>query len=495
MNQIYALRQALGDKDRALLLRIEASLPILADLSRADLLLYLFRVGPATEALVVAEAKPHSVPAIYPESLLGKAVTPQEEPVIFRALSHGHSESGISSVMVRGTVTVREVFPVRGPSGLIFGALNIETNLVERERHRHRSPVFRQALADLQQMALRGELEGVESLSPFWEHDGILFVDQEGQIRYVSGVAETLYRKLGYADSLLKCNIRDLETNESVFYEAVLQKRCVEREHQEKQLTWVRKGIPIFTPLPRGWRRRLLQRGHYERKLGGVLLTVHDETDARRKEQELRIKSAMIQEIHHRVKNNLQTIAALLRLQARRMEYPEAQERLEESVNRILSVAVVHEFLSHDEGSTINMKEVSQRIVELTEQGIMDPSKGIKLLLKGFDVSLPAQQATACALVINELLQNAVEHGYTDRVGGCISITLARNDREVRIEIADDGEGLPPGFDLNQSATLGLKIVQTLVKEDLKGTFELSNGKGVRALVRFPTLSAQGEAK
>jgi two-component sensor histidine kinase len=172
------------------------------------------------------------------------------------------------------------------------------------------------------------------------------------------------------------------------------------------------------------------------------------------------------------------------------MPVAEAQVALQESVGRILAVAVVHEFLSHDETSVINIREVGARILEQTKQGILDHSKGITLQLKGKGISLPAQRATACALVINELVQNAVEHGYTDRNGGTISLALRQEGAEMVVEVVDDGEGLPAGFDLNQTSSLGLRIVQTLVREDLKGSFSLVNGRGVTATVRFPAVAA-----
>jgi two-component sensor histidine kinase len=391
------------------------------------------------------------------------------------------------TIMVRGAPAIRELYPIRGRQCPIIGSLSIETNLVERERHRKRSHVFQDALRNLQAMLLRGDLEGVETLSPFREHDGIVFVDAKGQILYVSGVAENLYRKLGYAESLLSHSVSSLGTNEQAFFKALETGRCVELETREGQLIWIRKAIPIFVY------RRMWPQVRPTHRLGGVLLTISDITDERQREQELRVKQAMIQEIHHRVKNNLQTIASLLRIQARRVDDEKARAILEEGVNRILSVAVVHEFLSHDEDSIINIREVGQRIVNHTIHGILDPEKGIKLIMRGDGFSLPAQRATACALVINELVQNAVEHGFTARRGGQIIVNLNEDEGMAVIEVNDDGEGLPPDFDLDTSPSLGLRIVQTLVREDLKGTFEITareNGSvGTRAVVRFPKLT------
>lgn len=471
----------LGQEDIAFLEKLKGDLPILADLSRSDILLYLY--CPEEErALVIGQAQPHSVSPIYRSSLIGRSVTRQEEPAIFQVFRRRGPIQGYADVTLRGAPTMQRVFPIYSRQGHILGAVSIETNVVEYERHNRRSPVFRKALTQLQQMVLRGELEGAATLSPFAEHDGIIFVDPSGNIRYVSGIAENLHRKLGFGTKLLKSNIKSLPGHEAIFQRALETRACVEQEAQEGALIWIRKAIPVTVRSYRWpWEPEPTPS-----RLAGVFITIHDATDARRKEQELRIKQAMIQEIHHRVKNNLQTIAALLRIQARRVEDPKAQAALQESVARILSVAVVHEFLSHDESTVINMREVGQRILAQTREGIMDKSKGINLVLEGDSFFLPAQRATACALVINELVQNAVEHGYADRQGGTISLNLRAEGDDMVIEVADDGEGLPPDFDLSRSSSLGLKIVQTLVKEDLKGTFQLMDGHGVRAIVRFP---------
>ena len=481
----------LADEDRALLDKVIISLPIMADLSRSDLLLY--RALDADRAVVIAHARPHSVSSVHAQNQTGQCTSRREFPLLTRVLA-GQRESGATTQGQPGESVQKEIWSVRGASGTtVIAAMCVETTIVEVARHHKRSPVFRTALRDLQHMLVRGEIRGAESLSSFGEHDGILFVDARRQIRYVSGVAENLYRKLGHAESLLRHTITGLGTNESSFFAAIEGGRCVESETHEGQLIWIRKAIPVRETQP-----RLPLASADSSPWKGILLTVSDVTDSRRREQELLVKAAMIQEIHHRVKNNLQTIASLLRMQSRRVQDPTAHTLIDEAVNRILSVAVVHEFLSHDEGSVISIREVAQRIVNHTVQGIIDPDKGIHLALRGGGFSLVAQQATACALVINELVQNAVEHGFADRSGGTIIVNLIEEEGNAVIEIADDGEGLPPDFDLDRSSSLGLRIVQTLVREDLKGTFELTdsaaNSRGVRAMVRFPRLPVPIEA-
>jgi two-component sensor histidine kinase len=291
----------------------------------------------------------------------------------------------------------------------------------------------------------------------------------------------------------LRHPIAGLDTDETAYEKALQSGRCVEGETHEGQLIWIRKAIPVLasqSPL-------IALPDSDPVDVNGILLTVSDVTEDRRREQELRVKAAMIREIHHRVKNNLQTIISLLRIQSRSVDDPNARAMLDDAVNRIHSVSVIHEFLSHDQGAAINIQEVAQRIIQHTEQSIVDPKKGIHLALRGKGFSLVAQQATSCALVINELLQNAVEHGYADRTGGTIVVHLQAEDGQAIIEIADDGEGLPPDFRLGQSENVGLSIVRTLVHEDLKGSFALQNRdadhRGVVAVVRFPRLPVPRE--
>jgi two-component sensor histidine kinase len=223
-------------------------------------------------------------------------------------------------------------------------------------------------------------------------------------------------------------------------------------------------------------------------------VAIQDVTDELQKEQELKIKTAMIQEIHHRVKNNLQTIAALLRLQARRTELPEVADQLRETIGRIISIAVVHEFLSHEETTVINIHEVSNRILAEVRNGVLDHSRPISLALEGTrSFNLPAQQATSCALIINELVQNAVAHAFAGLPGGSIVVRLAEQGDSLYIEIQDDGRGLPHDFDVLRQGGLGLQIVRSLVREDLKGEFELLNGQGLKAIVSFPKWIAKAE--
>jgi two-component sensor histidine kinase/PAS domain-containing protein len=479
----------ISHEDVAFLEYLEGQLGILADLSRADVLVHC-QMTPE-RAVVVSQAHPHSILPIYGESVLGRQDSPVEEPAVFRSLQEGRPamdairrRNGPRSALGQGGLTVQETYPVRN-AGRVIAAVSVETNLIERERHQRRSRAFQRALKQFQTAVLTGTLAGAERLTPFAEHDGIVVVDAQHRIQYVSGIATSLYRKLGYTGSLLKTHFEDLELDDNTpVREAFDRGECVERELRIRDLVWVKKAIPLYAQEGRGWRRGA--KGSPPRP-EGVLLTIRDETDARRQEEELRVKVAMIQEIHHRVKNNMQTIASLLRLEARRSESEEVRQALQEGINRILSVAVIHEYLAHQDARVINIRDVSQRIIIQFREGVMDHQKGIRVDLRGPNIYLPTQPATVCALVVNELLQNALEHGFDRDEGGNVIINLKDDGDQVTLSVDDDGVGLPEDFDLSQTSSLGLQIVRTLATGDLKGTFELyGRDKGVSAVVTFP---------
>jgi two-component sensor histidine kinase len=473
-----------GGDEHSRLAHIASGLPLLADLARGDACLYVSGPVPGT-ARVIAEAKSATVASICPDSWLDRTITALEEPAVVRALNRRNFATRNHRIRGEGQPTVQDVYPVRQGTQVI-AALVLELGQVESDRQKRKSVVYRRAIDRLRRLLMAGQLPGAGNLSRLTDHDGPMVVSGSGQIAYISSTAEELYRKVGYAHSLLHHHLATLRTDESVFHRAMQTGMCVEQVVQEGPYTWLKRAVPLIggdqQPI---WNRVM---GRLELP-NPVILTVHDATEEAQRERELRIKSAMIQEIHHRVKNNLQTIAALLRLQARRTGSPEVGQMLQETINRILSIAVVHEFLAHQDATDVDMREVAQQIVGEVVRGILDPEKHVHFSLDAASVFLPTQQATSCALVLNELLHNTVEHGFAQRNEGHVQVRLDVVDGRVRLDVIDDGEGLAPGFDLRNGRNLGLQIVQTLVRDDLKGTFQLCNNpdRGARATVSFPS--------
>jgi two-component sensor histidine kinase len=486
--------QGLSESDVQFLQQVEDGLSIAADVSRADLLLY-GRQGPRA-AVVIAQAQPHSISTLFPASELGKVIQQVDDPLVLRALYDG--QPGHRQRMVKtGAPVIEEVYPVHNQQGKVIAALGIETTLIERERHRRRSRVFQSALSCLQKMAAYGDLRGARSLGAFGEWDGIVVADSQRRITYLSGIATHLYRHLNYLEDLRGKRLGDLQTrDDEVAATALRTMLCQRWEGEEQSRYWSRQVIPLvrytpYWPLPAVVCSYFPQHPDYRHE-SGVLILVHDDTEPRRKQQELNVQRAMVQEVHHRVKNNLQNIAALLRLQARRCKAEETRQELDEAVNRILSVAVIHDYLAHDKGRHINIREVFQRIITQTEQMALAPGRRIHFELKGPSIYLHKDQATACALVFNELLFNALEHGFDDQQEGSIHVELTNIADRVSVRIVDDGSGLPEGFSLDQARSLGLQIVQTLVRDDLKGAFALYQQDGVVAEVSFPKMPLGG---
>jgi two-component sensor histidine kinase len=200
----------------------------------------------------------------------------------------------------------------------------------------------------------------------------------------------------------------------------------------------------------------------------------------------LMVKSAVIQEMHHRVKNNLQQIASLVRLQMHFSKYTTVEQAMTDTLNRILSIAAVHELLSRDDLDSVSVKKVTEQILHATKQSVVPPGKSISFQVEGPEIHLPLSKATSLALVINELVQNAVEHGFRHLDSGRIWIRLAEDENEVCVTVFNDGEPLPEGFDPGRTHNLGLRIVTDLVRGGLGGTFVMETTEGILAKVAFP---------
>jgi two-component sensor histidine kinase len=477
--------------------QISAILPLLADLSRADIL--LCAPASADEMKIIAHARPHSIAPSHRSALIGRRWSRDKSDALFRAIAERQYVRGtreyprppINGEASEGALApvVQEAYPIEDETGKVIAGLLIETSLLESERLKRRSDVFQRALRSLQQMALGGKPDGITTLSEFGEHDGVIILDGDRVIRYMSGIATNLYRVIGYTEPLVGKPLDYLETRDEELVRRAMDLRvCVQLVTEERSRIWIKKAIPILRP-----ERIALLRAARENVTGAILL-IHDDTETRQRERELSIKTTMIKELHHRVKNDLQTVASLLRMQSRRLKTDEAKAALSEAVNRILSISVIHEFLSAQDTRIINIREVAQRIVQQMQSALIDPARHITLSVVGPNIFLPARQATSCALVINELFQNALEHGYgTREAGGTIALTFQDHGDAVGLIVHDDGHGLPKDFSLNKIDSLGLKIVQMLVTEDLKGEFSLESNHGVSANVRFPKIPLGGD--
>jgi two-component sensor histidine kinase len=229
----------------------------------------------------------------------------------------------------------------------------------------------------------------------------------------------------------------------------------------------------------------------------GAAVLIRDVTEVKRRDRALLSKDATIREIHHRVKNNLQTVAALLRLQARRTNNVEARDALIESVRRVAAIAQVHEALSMSVDEEVNLDQVIDRILPIMND-VARVDTPIRINREGSLGVLDADRATALVMVVTELVQNAIEHAFdpADRQGRVL-IRAERSARWLQIVVSDDGRGLPEGFDIETSDRLGLQIVRTLMSAELDGTLEMRPGAdgGTDVVVRVPIGRRAGREK
>lgn len=218
-----------------------------------------------------------------------------------------------------------------------------------------------------------------------------------------------------------------------------------------------------------------------------VLTTLGNQVAVAIENAKLMVKGALLQEMHHRVKNNLQTIASLLRLQAHYAADRSPVDVLNESINRVLAVAAVHDLLSREDLDTISVRKIADSIVTATKQSFTLPNKRIDMRVEGPDLLLSSHQANSVALVLNEMVQNAVEHGYAIADEGAILVRLTELPEHWLLEVRNDGDPLKPDFNPQRDRDLGLQIIDSLTRGDLQGEFTLkTEGHQTVAAIKFP---------
>jgi len=205
----------------------------------------------------------------------------------------------------------------------------------------------------------------------------------------------------------------------------------------------------------------------------------------------LQVRHTLMQEMHHRVKNNLQQVASLLRLQMRHGSYQSLEQALEDSIGRIIAISAVHDLLSREDLDHVGLRSIAESLVQHQQVSLMLPDRQVHFEIRGDDVHLNTSQATQIALILNELLMNAIEHGFRETLSGEVHINIEERDGEVALWVSNSGDPVPEDFDLSKQSHLGLQIVGSLSRA-LGGKFIIENRLGwAVAEVKFPRASAE----
>jgi two-component sensor histidine kinase len=443
---------------------------LLSDLSFADLVLW--GGDGRGDFVVLAHCRPSTAATVHPRDRVGTRAEGPEHDVVGAALAQG--------TLVHGDAV--DAVPVRVRGRAVAAVLTRHAGSV---RGRDGSGLEQEYLEAADQlMRMVGEGSYPQDGAPTAARrgaprvgDGLIRLDADGVVTYASPNALSNYHRLGLVDDLEGASLAELTTGLVDGPDPVDESLAVVvtgRAPWRTQVQSARVELSLrAVPLLAGGERV------------GALVLCRDVSELQRRERELLTKDATIREIHHRVKNNLQTVSALLRLQARRIDLPEARAALEEAMRRVATIALVHETLSHGFDESVDFDGLLDRGLALTTS-VLAPDGARSRRVGTFGV-VHAEDANALALVLVELVSNAVEHGRRDgeAVPADVLVTVERDGDHLCVTVSDDGPGLPPGF-VPGAGGLGTQIVQSLVAGELRGTIEWRSPVegGTEAVVR-----------
>ena len=478
MPAIAAERTDLSPEDIEHLQLLLADWTLIADLSFADLLLWLPTFSDAG-FIAAGQIRPTTSRTHIPEDLVGHFVPRARHPELDRAYATGEVSDGLPTPKH----SVTQAIPIRR-NGKVIALLGRYSNGREVGRLEE---VYEECANDLVYMLETEEFPratnndqgtGGRGGAPR-VGDGLMLLDAKGVIVYATPNARSAFRRLGLssdvegqvlAEIVAKLNRQGTPVNDTLSLVARGRIQATS-EVASQQAAATLRSIPLNGPQ------------HVQR----TLMLVRDVSDLRRREQALLGKDAAIREIHHRVKNNLQTVASLLRLQGRRLNDDSAKTAIAEAGRRVATIAVVHDLLAHNPGSLVDFDDVVNRVVNLTVETSMNPR--VRAQLDGAFGVLPSDKATTLALVVAELVANAVEHGSAADRELELNVSARRTGRELLLTVTDDGNGI--ALPVDADAGLGLAIVSTLVRDELNGEIQFGHvhpndeHAGTRVIVRI----------
>ncbi len=458
---------------------LRSSWGIIADLSFGDLILYIPSPDLPGDFVVAGQVRPSTSQTLYPQDLIGEVVSSKVIPLVAESMLTGRFMSGLRDLGELPEPVPSTAVPVRITSDKIIGIMSMISVEDAGRRPGQLEHTYQQLSRSLAEMVAEGsfpfdvEIQLIDDAPRVG--DGVLVFDAEGNITFASPNAVSVLHKTGIHFTAVGLNIQEIGLGSGAFSGALKNHFPVMEECESKGDTYVlAQCIPI------------LKSGQVQ---SGFML-LRDVTELRRRDRLLLNKDAAIREVHHRVKNNLQTISSLLRLQGRRLTDKGAKSALREAERRIRSIAVVHEILSRDSSTQVPFDEIIHTLVRITTESAVGDRK-IKIRVLGDAGGIPSDIATPLAVAVAELLQNAVEHAFlgddeSASASGNIELQLSNAGGQLTLTVSDDGTGLDPEFDLDTTATLGLSLVRDLVRGQLNGDLKLSSNNGTVATISVP---------
>jgi two-component system, sensor histidine kinase PdtaS len=460
---------------------------LLADLSFADYLMWVRRDDGAL--VCVAQCRPNTAPTVVLRDTVGALLAADHAPLIAAAFESG--TIGLESdadrqLSWRQTDLNVEAVPVRYDDRVV-AVLTHQTAVAGTRTSSPLETAYLDCAADIVHMLSEGTFPNVGDMAMSRSSpragDGFIRLDVDGVVSYASPNALSAYNRMGLTSELEGRSL--IEATRPLISDPFEAQELA--KHVRDSLIG---GASMRVEVDAGGAALLLRTlplvVHGE--AAGAAVLVRDVTEVKRRDRALMSKDATIREIHHRVKNNLQTVAALLRLQARRTANAEGREALMESVRRVSSIALVHDALSMSVNEEVNLDEVIDRILPIMND-LATVSTPIRIHRAGMLGVLDSDRATALIMVITELVQNAIEHAFgPEPAQGSVTICAERSAPWLDVVIHDNGHGLPQGFDVENSDRLGLQIVRTLVSAELDGTLKMHDAPagGTDVVLRVP---------
>ena len=473
--ELARLRTDLDQLKLAHLQRLISTWGLLADFCFADMLLYApDRSG--TSFIVLGQIRPATSQTVYKSDLIGTVVSDEDRPLIAAAFRQGQILEG-EMIATKEIVRVTAI-PVRW-KGEVVAVLTREAAPAFGRQPGELERIYVEVFNRFARMIAAGSFpfttDDFEPEEAPRVGDGVILLDAQRRVAYTSPNAVSALHRVGVHANTEGMRLGDLGLDETPILTAMSGPRpVIEEIERGPEVTVLLRCLPLLDS-GTGSGSPVADRN----AVSGAVVLLRDISELRRRDRLLVSKDATIREIHHRVKNNLQTISSLLRLQGRRLESPEAKAAIEESVRRVRSIALVHEILSREAGDDVPFVDIVRPICRMVEEAFHSAERPVRCTIEGDAGNLPAQIATPLAVVLNELLQNAFDHAFPDGLAdGEVVLSLRREAWSLVVRVVDDGRGLPPGFSLDATTGLGLSIVRTLVASELGGTIEMSDGEG-----------------